>query len=1125
MRADKLLKVFCFALLISGGCSTGDQDSAYGIDTDHLFTLLPEKRTGISFVNEIVQTAQFNILFYEYYFNGGGVAIGDVNNDDLPDIYFTGNLVPNRLYLNLGDLRFEDVTEKAGVDGWVQAVPYSWSTGVTMVDINNDGLLDIYVCKSGPFESIEARENLLFINNGDETFTEKGKEYGLNDNGYSTQATFFDYDKDGDLDLYVLNHPDYFSRLDINQASEAVKNIQELARISGNLYRNNGDESFSKVTEEAGLLKYGYGLGVVAADLNNDGWTDLYVSNDFSTPDCMFINNKNGTFSDVVKTSTSHISFYGMGCDVADINNDGYVDIYVLDMTAEDHYRSKTLMASMNPLLLEHFVNVFDYQYQYMFNTLQLNNGNGSFSEIGQLTGLHKTDWSWTPLFADFDNDGLKDLFITNGIKQDVKNKDLMMELENAQKTGQRVGPGDIMQWLEKMPSEKLANYMFRNKGDLQFEKIASDWGLDEPTFSNGAAYADLDLDGDLDLVINNVDDVAFIYRNNTNEHSENNYLLIKLNGDEKDLLGLNTKVTVYTQGLKQFQELTLTKGFQSSCENILHFGLGVSTSIDSVIVIWMDGKKQVLKEVDINTTLILNKDNATKALKAIEMNEAIFTKVPGGNGLIFRHRENPFNDFDKEKLLPHKQSIYGPPIGVGDVNMDGLDDVFIGGAKGQSGSLFFQQSGGQFTKQPDDTWAQDEDCEDTGVAIFDCDNDGDNDIYVVSGGGGEFEIQSEQLKDRLYINNGSGVFTKSSALQEDIRESSLAITTIDYDKDGDLDLFVGGRVVPGRYPQTPNSYLLQNNDGKFTDVTKTAALPLSQMGMVTYALATDFDSDGWTDLIITGEWMPLSFFRNVNGQFQDVTKDLGFENTEGWWNCIIEGDFDNDGDPDYIAGNWGLNSKFKATTTEPLLLFAGDLDENGTFDIVLAENHGGVTYPVRGRQCSSDQIPGIIEKFPTYHEFAISDVYSIYGQETLSNSLTLQARDFRSCFIRNNGSLSFSIEPLPRAAQKAPIRSMVTADINEDGNLDLLAVGNMYGTEAETARYDAGIGWYFEGDGKGSFRSVSVNESGFYVRGDSRNIISLSTSDEKVLFIVSINDGELIVFEQNKQSSTLVAK
>ncbi|MCH8330977.1 MAG: VCBS repeat-containing protein, partial [Bacteroidetes bacterium] len=779
MRA--VINILCITLWLCSGCSPEDKPVITSKNDDQvepgkkLFTLLTEKETGIDFNNKIVQTPQFNILYYDYYFNGGGVAIGDINNDELPDIYFTSNLLQNRLYLNLGNFKFQDISDKAGVNGWDQAVAHSWSSGVTMIDINSDGLLDIYVCKGGPYESEEAKENLLFINNGDSTFSEKAGEYGINDNGFSTQATFFDYDVDGDVDLYVLNHAVYFSSLNIGQAIDATKDKKELQRISSHLYRNNGDDTFTEVTEEAGLLKYGYGLGVVAADLNNDGWPDLYVANDFSTPDRMFINLKNGTFSDDVNRATSHISYYGMGCDIADINNDGYADIFVLDMTAEDHYRSKTLMASMSPKLFNDLHNIFGYQYQYMFNTLQLNNGNGSFSEIGQLAGLHKTDWSWAPLFADFDNDGLKDLFVTNGIRQDTKDRDHVMAIQKREKEiGRKIPPEEIMGWISRLSSKRLPNYLFHNTGNLRFENKAMEWGIDKPTFSNGAAYGDLDNDGDLDLVINNIDDPAHIYRNNSDQISENNFVRIKLKGSGNDIMGLNTKVTVYAGGIKQFQELTLTKGFQSSSENILHFGLGNAEVIDSVVVRWLNNMKQTFTEVAVNEVIVINRKTATKVASVIKPAKKIISEIPDKRGLNFVHKENVFNDFEKEILLPHKQSIYGPPLEVGDVNNDGLDDVVVGGAMGQAAALYIQQKDGKFTKRSSSAWEQDKDCEDTGIAIFDFDNDGDNDIYIVSGGGGEFEIGSNKLQDRLYINEGNMRFRKSNKILEERYESSL---------------------------------------------------------------------------------------------------------------------------------------------------------------------------------------------------------------------------------------------------------------------------------------------------------------------------------------------------------------
>ncbi|MGB0930027.1 MAG: VCBS repeat-containing protein [Chitinophagales bacterium] len=1096
------------------------EQNATTSNTAKLFTFLSPQKTGISFANEIQQSKDMNIIYYDYLFNGGGVAVADFNKDGLQDVYFTGNLVPNKLYLNKGNFQFEDITEEAKVDGWY-VLPNgkkrsTWSSGATIVDINNDGWLDIYVCKSGSYNNDEARRNLLFVNNGEEggglKFTERAKEFGVDDTGHSTQATFLDYDQDGDLDLYVLNHAVYFTSISMGEAFlRTDQDRAELQKVSSHFYENQGNGKFVEATGKAGLLRYGYGLGVVASDLNNDGWTDLYVSCDFSTPDFLFINNQDGTFRDAIKEMTGHTSYYGMGCDIADINNDTYPEISVVDMTAEDRYRSKTLMPSMDSRLFWALIKDHNLHYQYMFNTFQLNNGNGTFSEISQLAGLHKSDWSWANLMADFDNDGYKDILITNGFKQDTKDNDFLNQIrQRKQSLGvKKIPKEEVMDWVIKMKSHKTKNFIYKNNGDLTFSKKVNEWGLDKASFSNGAAYVDLDNDGDLDLLVNNIDEPAFVLQNNAVEQQKGNYLKVKLEGAKGNTLGFNAKVKVTVNGEQQYIEQTLTRGYQSACDNVLHFGIGKAAKVTVVEVIWNNGKQQSLSDIEGNQTLALKQSDA-KETPAIPKIQTRFSNLTAQSNLDFKHKENDYDDFAKEILLPQKQSTNGPFIGVGDVNGDNREDCMIGGAKGQAAVLYLQKSDGKFSKTKGMTWEADKECEDMGIAFFDADGDKDLDIYVVSGGGGEFETGDANLQDRLYINDGKGGFQKSKDALPKMLVSGQAIATEDFDGDGDLDVFIGGRGVPGKYPFSERSFLLQNEGGKFTDVTEKLAPELVNIGMVNDALWSDFDGDGTKDLIVVGEWMPLQFFRNEKGKFTNVSAEMGLQNTEGWWFSIAEGDFNKDGRMDYVVGNLGLNSKFKASEYKPFEVFADDFDGTGTIDIVLATNYQGTQFPVRGRECTSQQMPFVAEKFPTFQEFATADMTAIYGSDKLENALHLTAKELRSMVLLSNAGGDFDLKPLPNQAQIAPNKAILVKDVNGDGNLDLLFAGNMYDTEVETMRYDAGVGTVLTGDGKGGFDFMPVNLSGFYADGNVKDMLGIELSGGGWGTVISRNDGKI---------------
>ncbi len=1064
--------------------------------TKKQFRKLTPSETGIDFQNILTENDSLNYFSYSYLYMGGGVAAGDINNDGLTDLFFTGNMVSNKLYLNQGNLKFKDITKDAGVTESKQ-----WFTGVTMADVNGDGYLDIYCSVGGKFTP---KNNLLYINNTDGTFTEKASEYGIDDQGNSVQGTFFDYDLDGDLDLYVANYPptrfsapnDYYLF-----KMSSVKDIE-----TDKLYRNDGDQ-FTDVTNASGVRSFGLTLSATVGDLNEDGWPDLYVSNDFSTPDYMYINNQDGTFKEVVKQTTKQTSFYGMGVDIADYNNDGLLDIIQVDMDAKNNRRAKANMASMNPAIFWSTVHA-GFHYQYMHNSLQINAGviNDNlpdFSNTSRLAGISSTDWSWGPLFADLDNDGWKDIFISNGTRREINNRDYFNELRKV--TNKR---DSLLERSLAIPSEKIDNFVFRNKGDLTFERINKEWGISHEGFSNGCVYVDLDNDGDLEIVTNNIDDYASVFENANAE--KNNYITITLTGTEKNPYGLGARVYITASKKTQMQELTLSRGFQSSVAPKLHFGLGKEQSIDELKVIWPDRKQEIIKNIPSNQQLVLAYKNATIAeVKNTEKKEKLFTTIiPDSLGLKHKHSENIYNDFEKEILLPHKTSSFGPGLAVGDLNGDELEDIYIGGASQYPGGLYFQTQEG-FLKQSIEAIEKDNRHEDLGALIFDADHDGDNDLYVVSGGN-EYDKDSEMLQDRLYVNNGEGKFSKSTLALPKMITSGSRVYAEDYDKDGDLDLFVGGRLIPGNYPLPANSYLLENvsekGTPKFVDITSKNAAELYELGMVTSASWTDFDKDGWTDLIVVGEWMPIKIFKNEEGNLVDVSKQMGLEDTTGWWFSIKEGDFDKDGDMDFIVGNLGLNYKYQAREEETFDIYFYDFDSNNTKDIVLSYFNDGEKFPVRGRQCSSDQMPGIKNKFKNYESFSNATLEDIYTEKYLDNALHYQVKSFASIYLENSDG-TFKIHELPIETQMTNINQVIVQDFDKDGNLDALLAGNLYGSEVETPRADAGIGLFLKGAGNGSFEPINARDSGFYVSGDVKDMSTIKTPSGNYIICAKNDD------------------
>ncbi len=1082
------------------GCSAPTTETTNRAATS-LFKRLGPNVTGIDFQNTVSLAEGFDVFRYRNFYNGGGVGIADINNDGLPDVYLTSNMGDNKLFLNKGNWKFEDITEKAGVKG-----SKAWSTGVSIADINADGLLDIYVSNAGDVDGGN-RENELFINNGDLTFTESAVSYGLADKGFSTHAAFFDFDKDGDLDCFVLNN----SYRPV--ASLGYRNLREVRDEFGGhkLYRND-DGHFTDISAEAGIYGsvIGFGLGVTVGDVNQDNWLDMYISNDFYERDYLYINDTKGGFTESLETYMGHISMFSMGADLADINNDGYPEIFSTDMMPEEDYRLKTVSSFETYDVYQLRLNN-GYYHQFMRNMLQLNNQDNTFSEVGEMAGVEATDWSWGALIADFDNNLNKEIFVCNGIYKDVTNQDFVEFLGSSEQMraaieGKKV---DFKNLVDRMPSVKLPNYMFKKEpNSLQFKNVSHDWGLDEPSFSNGAAYGDIDNDGDLDLIVNNVNQELYIYENQSRTMNGNHYLAINFKGQGKNSFGLGANVKAYVAGQVVAADHMPIRGFQSSMDYKLILGMENNQAIDSIVVTWPDNKTEWMKNVKVDQTITFENQKATTSATVPKKNlETILKEKPGAN---IAHKENAYNDFDRDRLCYHMVSTQGPAFAVGDLNNDGTDDFYLGGSIGNPGDVFLQRADGTFNNPFSQTFTLDVAADDTDATFFDADKDGDLDLYVVSGGS-ENGARSLPLIDRYYENIGSKTSPKFKRAEKNIPtiyESGSCVRPADVDNDGDLDLFVGTRLLPSYYGMPTDQFLLINDGkGNFSDASSSIAPEFHALGMVTDAAWFNFDGDAFPDLAVVGDWMPITIFANDGKQLKKVEKVNGLDSTDGLWNRIKATDLDGDGDLDFVLGNLGLNSKLRASSEHPLWLKVNDFDQNGSVEPVFAYEKNGVLVPLALRQDIIKQMSSLKKKFLHYEEYATKTLNDIFDPKLIANATSLKIQETRSSVLMNLGNQTFELRPLPEAAQVSPVYGIASEDVDGNGTVDLVLGGNLFAVKPEIGRYDALHGLVLLGDGKGNFTPLSALQSGFSLQGQVRHIDVLKNKSKKVLAAVRNNE------------------
>ncbi|MDB5132082.1 MAG: repeat protein [Mucilaginibacter sp.] len=1103
MRILKITPVFIALTLFLASCNHNNNrpfDSR-----DALFQLMPSSKTGITFSNNVTDLGNFNIFNYRNFYNGGGVAIGDVNNDGKPDIFLTSNQGGNKLYINKGNWKFEDVTEKAGLGG-----AGKWHTGVTMVDINGDGWLDIYVCNSGALKTGE-KGNELFINQKDGTFKEEAEKYGLSDKGLSTQAIFFDYDHDGDLDCFILNNS--YRAIGSFGYDRHLRNIRDL-KGGHRLYRNDNGK-FVDVSAQAGIYgsEIGFGLGVAAGDFNNSGWDDMYVSNDFFEHDYLYTNQHNGTFKEKSDEAIGHMSTSSMGSDMADINNDGYPDMVTTDMLPENDYRLKTT-TKFDDYDVYNAKLKNDFHHQFTANCLQLNNGDGTFSEIAQYAGIQATDWSWGALCFDFNNDGWKDIFVSNGISKDLTDQDFLTFFSSDEVLNHvKKGGFKFKELIDKMPSRPIPNYGFINQKNLQFKDATEQLGLGKPSFSNGAAYGDLDGDGDMDLVVNNENGEAFIYRNMTSERTHAHYLKVNLKGAGMNTFGIGAKVTVYTKGMQQLIEQMPTRGFESSVEPVLNFGLGDNKKVDSLRIVWPDMKMQLIKNIVANSAITLYQKQADMLFRpASKKAQAYYENVTSRqlSGNIY-HKENDFKDFDVERLIPKMLSTEGPKLAVGDVDGDGLPDFFMSNAAGDTAKLFIRQSNGAFIQKRQFAFERDKDFEGIGAEFYDVDHDGDLDLIVVSGGNQEKE-GSLSLLPRLYINDGKGNFTRrfNNWPQVSVNASCVRVNH----QNGDI--FIGARSVPGSYGVIPASRLLKNDGrGNYTDITQSLAPVLGKLGMVTDAQWMDIDGDGKNELVVVGDWMPLTVLKYENGKLE---KSYEVPNSSGWWNCLTVADLNGDGKPDLVAGNFGLNSKIKADRDHPAQLYVSDFDKNGQTECIpVYYKSDGKAYPFNLHDDLLKQIPVLKKKFLRYKDYAGKSIDEIFTPDELKDASVLEVKQTQTCVFYNNGKGHFIMKPLPVRAQLSPVYSILVTDMNGDGRNDLFLGGNFYGVKPEVGRFDASYGVTFFGNASRGFDYIPPASSGIFIKGEVRDSREISGKTGNIILIARNNDA-LQVFKKLKK-------